>query len=156
MPWNGSWIFILIAFVRLLPAMHYHVIPQRTWIKVCAIALAALHCNYTDHNCTWFSVGSLWIHLMFAPFHIHHNNIWFQYASNPFALSAIVDLYSHWSQSYLIPKCFDSLWTLSACFSLNLKWHESHLSNSFIIWLFVDSDTSIRCWFVVTIIATKY
>ena len=90
MPWNGSWIFILIAFVRLLPAMHYHVIPQRTWIKVCAIALAALHCNYTDHNCTWFSVGSLWIHLMFAPFHIHHNNIWFHYALNPCAPSVIV------------------------------------------------------------------
>ena len=146
MPWNGSWIFILIAFVRLLPAMHYHVIPQRTWIKVCAIALAALHCNYTGHNFTWFSVGSLWIHLMFAPFHIHHNNIWFQYASNPFALSAIVDLYSHWSQSYLIPKCFDSLRTLSSCLSLN----------SFMLWLFWGCDTSIKCWFVVTIIATKY
>ena len=41
--------------------------------------------------------------------------------------------------SYFIPKCFDSLCTLSACLSLNLKWHESHLSNFFIIWLFVDS-----------------
>ena len=149
MPWNGSWIFILIAFVRLLPAMHYHVIPQRTWIKKCAIAMAALHCNYTDHNCTWFSLGSLWIHLMFAHFHIittiFDSNMLRILLRSQQLLICTHTGHSHiWFQNALIP-C--ELWALVCC----LIWNGmNHLSNSFMLWLFVGSDTSIRCWFVVT------
>ena len=150
-----------------------------------SVSLFVLLCNNTGHNFTWVPCDVIFCGILANLDELLCNHIccnyvfffsvlmfWFNVNfENTFGVCSVITFittifdsimlrilvrFQQLFLSYFIPKCFDSLCTLSACLSLNLKWHESHLSNSFIIWLFVDSDTSIRCWFVVTIIATKY
>ena len=99
--------------------------------------LDELLCNHICCNYVFFSVLMFWFNVNFENTFGVCSVITFITTIFDYIMLRILVRFQQLFLSYFIPKC--------------LIWNGmNHLSNSFMLWLFVGSDTSIRCWFVVT------